>query len=226
MRLIQVLACGLVCGVAGWGQVARVVRATGEAVLSVKPDQVKINVGVVSQGATAQEAAAQNAGQMDAMLAKLKQALGAAGETRTVAYSITPNYKYTQGQPPVLTGFTASNTVEATTSDLSSAGAIIDAASQAGANNISNLRFAIKNEEPVRAQALGEAARQARAHAEAIATGLGARLGAVRSAQEGAVVAPLPLNRSTADAAASPTPIESGLVEVRASVTVDIELLQ
>ncbi len=36
------------------------VRATGEAVISVKLDQAKIDIGVVTQAATAQTAASQN----------------------------------------------------------------------------------------------------------------------------------------------------------------------
>ena len=203
-----------------WGQ-ARVVRATGGASLSVKPDVVKLAVGVVTTADTAQAAAAQNAGQMDAVLARLKQVLGSSGDTRTISYSITPNYR--SGQPPVLSGFTASNTVEVTTADLSSIGAVIDAASVAGANSIGGLRFTVKDEEPVRAQALAAAAKQARAHADAIASGLNARTGAVISAQEGSSVTPLMLD--TAGAARTTTPIEPGLVQVSATVTVDVELI-
>ena len=222
MSFYRVMAAAICLTAAAWCQ-TRIVRATGDATLSVKPDLVKVSIGVVTTGKTAQEAATQNASQMDAVLAKLKQALGAAGDTRTVAYSITPLYTYTQGQPAVLTGFSASNTVEASTSDLASIGSVIDAASQAGANSIQGLVFTLKDSEPVRAQALSAAARQARAHAEAIATGLGARLGAVRSAQEGTAVTPV---TAAPTAAASPTPIESGLVQVSATVTADFELLQ
>jgi hypothetical protein len=226
-KIIWVLAFFSVFGGAqAQAQVAarRLVRATGDATLSVKPDQAKINVGVVTQANTAQEASTQNATQVDAVLARLRQVLGAAGEMKTVGYSLTPNYKYPQGGgTPTLTGFTASNTVEVTTSDLSLIGKVIDTAIQAGATNVQGLRFTVKDTESLRAVVLAMAARQARAHAEGIATGLGVRLGAVITAQEGAVISVQPLDVRTA--AGASTPIETGTVEIQATVTVDIEIL-
>lgn len=225
MKAAVVLVSAMLMQASMWAQVsARVVRATGDATVSVKPDQVQVNIGVITEGATAQEAAALNASRMDALLAALKEALGAGGETRTINYSITPNYRYATGQPAVLTGFTASNTVEATTPDLARAGSIIDAAAKAGASNITGLRFTLKNDEAARGEALAAAARQARVNAQAIATGLGGRLGAVLSAQEGAVSTIVPLE--TRSTTATTTPIESGFVQVRAVVTADIELIQ
>ena len=228
-KIIWVLAFFSVFGGAqAQAQVAarRLVRATGDATLSVKPDQAKINVGVVTQANTAQEASTQNATQVDAVLARLRQVLGAAGEMKTVGYSLTPNYKYPQGGgTPTLTGFTASNTVEVTTSDLSLIGKVIDTAIQAGATNVQGLRFTVKDTESLRAVVLAMAARQARAHAEGIATGLEVRLGAVITAQEGAVISVQPLDVRTAAGAATATPIETGTVEIQATVTVDIEIL-
>lgn len=204
----------------------RLVRATGDATLSVKPDQAKINVGVVTQAATAQEASTQNATQVDAVLNRLKQVLGASGEMKTVGYSLTPNYRYpTGGGQPTLTGYTASNTVEVTTNDLSLIGKLIDTATQAGATNVSGLRFTVKDTESLLAVALAMAARQARAHADGIAAGLGLRLGAVITAQEGAAVSPLPLDTRTITAGGTQTPIETGTVDIRATVTVDIEIV-
>ncbi|MFB3829506.1 MAG: SIMPL domain-containing protein [Bryobacteraceae bacterium] len=204
--------------------VPRTVRADGEASVSVQPDQAKINTGVITQGATAQEAASRNATLVETLLSQLRGALGSNGETRTVSYSISPNYKYTQGQPAELIGYTATNMVEVTMYDLSTIGKIIDVASQAGANSVQSLRFGIREPEPVRGRVLGAAAKQARAHAEAIAAGLGGRLGAVLAAQEGVVYSSSPLDSRVG--AATPTPIEPGLVTVQATVTVEMELLQ
>jgi len=204
----------------------RLVRATGDATLSVKPDQAKINVGVVTQANTAQEASTQNATQVDAVLNRLRQVLGAVGEMKTIGYSLTANYKYPQGGgTPTLTGYTASNTVEVTTSDLSLIGKVIDTATQAGANNVGGLQFTVKDAESLRAVALAMAARQARAHAEGIATGLGIRLGAVITAQEGAVVSVQPLATQATTSAGASTPIETGTVEIHATVTVEVEIL-
>jgi uncharacterized protein YggE len=217
----------LLLGATAWAQVpTRAVRAVGTTTVSVKPDQVQVDVGVVTAAPTAQDAAAQNAARADALIAAVRKVLGSSGDIQTINYSVTPNYKQPMPgstEPPVLTGFTVSNTLEATTSDLGSIGPIIDAATQAGANSVQGLRFGVKNDEPVRAQALSAASREARAHAEAIASGLSMRLGAVVSAQEG-VQTVFPV-QTTAGAAMS-TPIVPGLVQVSASVTADFELLQ
>lgn len=201
----------------------RVVRATGTASISAKPDQAKITIGVVTQAATAQEAAQQNATAVGNLLTALGKVLGASGDTKTVNYSINPMHRNLPNQPPQITGYSASNTVEVTTSDLSSVGKIIDAAVAAGANNIGALRFSVRDDQPLRAQALAQAAKAARAEADAIASGLNARTGSVLTAEEGAgyIVSPLADNRLGAAA----TPVEPGLVQIQASVTVTVELL-
>lgn len=209
-----------------WAQpTRRIVGATGNASISVKPDQAKLDMGVVTQGNTAQDAAAQNASQVDSVLAQLRSVLGSTADIKTISYSLNPTYRYPQGAPPVLIGYTASNTVEVTMNDLSLIGRAIDAASQAGANNVQGLRFTLQNDESVREQALGLAAKQAKAHAQAIASGLGASLGAIVSAQEGGGALVRPLANAPTGAAAQ-TPIETGVVEIQATVSIQIELVQ
>ncbi len=70
--------------------------------------------------------------------------------------------------------------------DLSLIGHTIDAAEgQAGANGVQGLQFSVRDSGNPCEQALGLATKQAKAHAEAIASGIGASLGAVVLAQEG-----------------------------------------
>jgi len=205
----------------------RYVRANGEAAVSVKPDLLKLTAGVVTQGVTAQEAADQNATQVTSVLTKLRQVLGPNADIKTTSYSLSPNYRYPQGGgQPVLTGYTASNNVEITTSDLSLAGRLIDAAVSGGATNVQGLRFTLKDFEPPRAQALRLATIQAKNHAEAIALGLGVKLGAVLSAQEGTAVRATTLDvRAEAGGGSVPTPVETGMVEVQATVVLDVEIV-
>jgi uncharacterized protein YggE len=226
VRKFTSLVFTLLLAVTAWAQTSvRVVRAVGTSTLSAKPDQVKVDIGVVTTASTAQEAAAQNASRTDAVIAAIQKVLGSSGDIQTIAYSVTPNYKQPlpgSTEAPVLTGFTVTNIIEVTSSALGSIGSIIDAATQAGANSVQSLRFGIKDDEPLRAQALSSAAKEARAHAEAIAGGLGLRLGAVSYAQEGAQVIPV----QTTAGAASATPVIPGLVQVSATVTADFELVQ
>ena len=210
-----------------WGQGGPVgrVQATAEAVVTAPPDRARINIGVVTQAASAEAAAAANARQVDAVMAQLRKLLGPGGEIRTINYNVQPNYRYPrEGGPPSITGYTASNTVQVTTNDLQGVGKLIDAATQSGANTIQSLEFLLKNDRAVRAQALREAALQARANAEAMAGALGLKVTRVLEVREGEAQPPRPLmaRMQTAELAATATPITPGQLEVRAVVTVTL----
>jgi uncharacterized protein YggE len=202
------------------------VRTTAEVIVSAKPDQAKIDIGVVTQAQTAQSAASQNAAQLQTVMDRLRSALGGKGDVRTVNYALNPNYQYPRdGGKPTITGYSAVNSVQVTIDDLSVVGKAIDAATQGGANEIQRLQFTLKDERAARAQALRQAAMDARASAEAMAGALGMKLGRVLLLEQGAIEAPpiRPMMARTA-AVGVPTPIESGQIEVRASVTLTIAI--
>lgn len=203
------------------------VRASAEATVTAIPDRARIHIGVVTQAPTAQAAAAENAKRLDAVLAALRKALGTAGSVRTIGYSVNPNMRYPrEGGPPTITGYTATNTVEVTVDDLKNVPTVIDTATQIGANTVQSLRFMLRDERPVRAQALREAALLARSNAEAMAAALGLRVVGVLRVEEGdpeRVRPPLMREMATlAEAPGVPTPIEPGTLEMRATVTVTL----
>jgi uncharacterized protein YggE len=218
------LFCALLLAVSTAAAQSPSVQATGTGSISVKPNQAQLNIGVVTDGATAQEAAQKNASQTTAVLAAVNQVLGTAGTVQTTSYSVYPRYNNQPTQTPVIVGYTASNTLQATIGDLSLVGKVIDSANQAGANNVGGLTFGLQDPEPVKQQALTQAAKQARAHADAIAAGLGVKTGAVISAQEGATYSPI--NVAGAAASTVPTPVQTGQVTVTANVTVTVQLVQ
>ena len=210
------------------GQVAprRFVRAFGEGSVSATPDQARIQFSVVTQATTAEAAAAQNATQVTSLLAALRSVLGPNAELKTLSYSLNPNYNSPRdGSQPILIGYTASNTVEATVTNLSLIGKLIDTGIQAGGNRVQGLRFGLRDDQPQRQQALKLATAQAKAHADAMASGINLRTGAVVSIQEGSVVSPV-LSLDARALAAPTTPIETGQVDVRATVTLEVELTQ
>jgi uncharacterized protein YggE len=200
-----------------------VVRAYGEATVSVRPDIAKLSVGVTTQASTANEAAGTNAEQVAAVIAALRNVLGQNADIRTISYSLGPNYQYPRdGGQPTLTGFTANNILEVVIPDLSIIGRVIDTAIGGGATRVESLRLGLKDEEPVRIQALRLAGQKARLKAESIAQGVGVRVGPVVSVAEGVSVIPLPTDRA-AGATATTTPIVTGTLDVHATVTLDVE---
>jgi uncharacterized protein YggE len=211
--IIAALAAGVLAA-----QTTPTIQAQGTATLTANPDQVQLSVSVITSSATAQAAAQANATTSTAVQNALK-ALNPAPAIQTTGYSVYPQYS-NQGQ--TVTGYTVSNTIQVTSNDLSSTGNLIDTASQAGANSVGGLTFSLQNPDPLKQQALTQAAKQARAHADAIATGLGGNTGAVVSAEEGSAYTPV----VAGVAAAASTPIQTGQVSVTAYVTLTVQFTQ
>lgn len=203
----------------------RSIQTTGEAVTTVEPDRARIDVGVSTQAQTSQAAGEQNASRSQAVLARLRTVVGTSGEIKTVGYNLTPNYTYPrEGGEPKLTGYTASNTVRVTLDDLSKVGPVIDAATAAGANQIQSLQFLLRDERPATAAALRQASQNAMQKAQAIAASLGVRVLRIISAVESSS-SPVPIREGfVMRAQASQTPIEPGTIEVRATVTLTVEI--
>jgi uncharacterized protein len=210
-------------------KLAHVVRASGEATVTAKPDRAQVTIAVLTQASTAQAASAKNATQTTQALDAVKRALGANGHVITTGYSILPDYQYSKdGSPAKVVGYKATNTVLVTVDDLSLVGKIIDSATSAGANNVNNIAFTLRNDEPVRAQALAEAAAKARSSAEAIAKALNLRVVGIMNAEatEAPTVRPIFAQaRATAQVnAATPTPIEAGTLDIHAGVIVSLQV--
>ena len=204
----------------------RFVRATGNAESALKPDQVEFQIGVVTEAATAKEAAAANAANSSRVLEQLKKAVGPNGEVRTTSYTVYPRYRHDQGKRErQLVGFTATNSVLVELNQIEKVSELIDLATQAGANQIHGIQFTLRDKQVARAQALQQAAKKALANAEAIATAVGAKLGRVRSVKEEGSSPIEPLRTmALAESRTASTPIEPGSINIAASVTITVEL--
>ena len=201
------------------------IQTSGEAVITAKPDRAEIDIGVVTQADNSQNAASKNATQLGAVLAQLKQLLGTGADVKTISYSLSPNYRYpTGGGEPTITGYTATNVVRVTLDDLTQVGKVIDTATSSGANRIQSLQFTLKNRETVEAQALTEAARNARKKADTLAAALGVNILRILSVSESSPIVVPVRSVAYARAEATSTPIESGTIEVHATVSLSVEI--
>ena len=206
------------------------VVVTGDAVVQAQPDTAVLTLAVVTQNASASEAQAENASRTEAVVRAVRAAAGAGAEVRTSGYSLQPQYAYREGAPPTITSYITRNAVTVTTGELNRVGAVIDAASRAGANSVDGLAFTLRRDEQARRQALTEATREAQAKARVIAEALGGRLLRVVEVQEsGAFRPPVPygieVGRATlAGQPPAPTPVEPGTLEIRAHVQLVAEV--
>ena len=205
------------------------IRVTGDARVTAKPDRVQIDIGVTTRAAQSQDAASQNAREVDSVLAAVRKVAGAAGALRTISYSLSPNYRYRPKEgEPTIEGYTALNVVQVTLDDLTRIGAVIDAATQAGANRIQGIQFTLRDQDTVRAQALREAALRARAEVDVLASALGLKVLRVLTVEENSPrIMPIRVFNGAARAAnaeAAPTPVEAGTLDVTADVTLSVEV--
>ncbi len=234
MRFLLAIVLSFACAPLAFSQPpqpAPSIRANGEATVSERPNQVQIHVGVVTQAATAQAAAEQNGRQLTQALNDLCGAAGPGAAVRTINYSLTPNHRFPRdGGTPTITGYTATNIVEVRLSDVAAAGKVIDAATRSGANTIQSVQYLLKDEQAVRERALREATLQARANAGAMAGALNLRLGNALSIEQGepTVVRPMmqAMRANMAPEGAVPTPMSPGTIDVHASVTLIVAILQ
>lgn len=209
-----------------------VIRTTGEATVQVQPDLARVDVGVISEAATADKAAADAAARADAVVRAVRSAMGAGGEVRTISISVQPVYSYPGGPrpsgKPTITGYTARNIIEVTTPNLNRVGTLIDAAMKAGANSVQRLEFTLQRPREAQEQALREAAKDARASADAIASALGLRIVRIVAVDQASEepIRPLMAMARTEIATTPPTPVETGAIEVRARVSLTAEIAQ
>ncbi len=203
------------------------ITASAEATVNTKPDQALMSIGVTTQAASSKEAGARNAQETERLLAALKNALGNGGEFKTSGYWINPQYGNPTKDGSRITGYMAQNNVEVSINDLSIVSNVIDAAVNAGSNNIGALRFTLKDEQAAKTQALVEATTQAREKAAAMAQALGMRISRVVSVSDSSSPPVMPLmmeaRMAKGDAFASSTPISAGMIEVHATVSVTVE---
>lgn len=216
----------VLCSIPVAAQMARpFVRASGEGVVTSEPDLFRINVSIQTRANTAQEAAEQNSTQTTRVMDALRRVIGSSGELKTTSYSVNPDQRNQNGQI-VTVGYIVVNSLEISSTNLDLPGRIIDTGIQAGATTVNGLRFTMRDFTPLRMEALKKASAAARQTADAIASGLNLRLGAITSLEEGFVTRPVSNDRLGAGAMAPSTPVEAGLVEVRATVTLEGELIR
>ena len=188
---------------------------SGVGIVKAVPDEAQMSFGVETRRPTAQAAVAANADAMRKVINALRQA-GA----REIATQWVSVYPFTQ-EGGTIEGYSASNSVSAV-SDVEDAPGLIDAAAEAGANQISGPGLSSSNAEALYRQALAKAVADARLRAEVLAKASGRSLGPITTIVEGGA-SPEPLYRASADAAQS-TPIVPGQQETSASISVTFSL--
>lgn len=143
------------------------IQGMGSAKVSAPPDEAVVVLEVMTQADTAAEAVATNAELTQAVLEAVMSEPNQ-GVT-TTGLGVHPIYEYDpETNVSSIVGFRATNGVKVVTKPIS-AGRVFDAGVQAGANVSSGISYRIKNEAPLREEALRLAVKQAHGEAKVVA---------------------------------------------------------
>jgi len=154
-------------------------------------------------------------------------------DLKTTNFSISPRYEWYEKSEiypagiRVLVGYEVNQTLQVKIRDLTKIGNIIQVATEAGANQVGDLRFMIDKQDELKSQARKEAIEKAKVMAKEIAGQLGVKLVKITNFSENAT-APIPypyfMERAMGGGAETPQ-IQTGenKIEVQVSITYEID---
>jgi hypothetical protein len=195
------------------------ITVTGEATLSVAPDQAEIEAGATSDAKTAREASEANNATVGKLLLALKAANIDAKDIQTSQLSLQPQYAPARS-PPTVSGYRASNHVTVRLRDITKVASTIDLLVGAGATDIGGINFMVSQASKLLDDAREKAVEDARRKAEIYAKAAGVTLGPPLSISEQGSPGPMFRGKMMAAAPMAATPIAQG--EETLSVTVSV----
>ncbi|MDB5439548.1 MAG: hypothetical protein JWM33_1975 [Caulobacteraceae bacterium] len=202
-------------------------NASGE--VRAAPDMVTITLGAETRAPIPGEAMRANSEAMNQVTAALRAAGVADRDIQTSGLSLTAQYiSPSPGQPSMLDGYLASNTVTLIAGDLGRAGALIDTAMGAGASVVRGVSFGLQDPKPDQDAARLNAVKDLAARADLYAKATGYRVARLVSMNEGGSIQPIPVAQNAGVVVqlfdGQRTSLEGGQLSVRANVSAVYEL--
>jgi len=197
------------------------ISVSGEATVSVPPDQAQIDGGVATDAKTAREASDANNAAMGKVLLALKGAGIDEKDYQTSRLSLQPQYAPNRsGSSSPIVGYRATNRVTIRLRDVTKVASMIDVLVGAGANDIGGINFIVSQAskllDDAREQAISDARRKAQIYAKAA----GVTLGEPLSVSEEGSGTPMFRGKVAGGMVASAAPVAQG--EETLSVTVHV----
>ncbi len=202
------------------------IMVTGEGKVSAEPDLAVITIGVETRAGTADTAAEENSELMAQVMDALQRREIAEEDIQTVAYSIQAEIDWQDDERRIL-GYVVANSLSVKVRDVDQVGDVLDAVTDAGANNIHGIQFTFDDPSELREQARADAMADAQSKAQALASLAGVGLGKPRVISE-SFVEPVPLYLERVYAAPAEAgggvPVSTGQLEVRVQVQVTFDI--
>ena len=192
------------------------ITVVGTGSVKSVPDVSEWSFGVHSEAETAEAALRASSVETRRLLDALKGAGVARDDLRTQQISLWPDMR----ERGDVVGYTASNSVQATVRGMAKAGAIVDAAVAAGANEVWGPSFRVSDARDQFEEAAAAAYDDARRKAESLAEKAGVSLGrpvAITETSGGNVYG---IDSGSAELARADAPIEPGKQDSQVALTV------
>ncbi len=200
----------------------RGIIVSGEGEVRATPDVLAVTLEVETRAGTVAEARAMNTEAAAKLIAVLKAGGIAERDIQTRNISVNAEYDRPDRGAPSVAGYVVSNSIRVSLRDLEKAGGTIDDALAAAgdAGRLGGIRFDFSKPAPLYVEARIRACRDAREKAQALAAGMGVKLGKLISVVEGAPDSgPQPRMAMFAARVKESMPIEAGESFISASVT-------
>ena len=161
------------------------ITVVGEGKVRIKPDVARAQIGVEVLMDSVKAASEANKERLEAVLAALQEQGIAEEDIQTSGFSVYAERFGSDGPlPEDQINYRVSNNVNVTVRDLDKLGAILDAAIEAGANNIYGVEFSLDDPSVIESTARESAVADAQAKAEELAALTGTTVGNVVSISE------------------------------------------
>lgn len=179
LPLIALLIVGMALGASFLAAgSSRPITVSGQAKATAAPDRARVTLGVDADAATARAAQKAAAERMNSVFTAMRGAGLAEHDLKTLSVTLEPIREFDpKNGGERLRGYRASNRIQLTLVDPGTAGAIIDSAVAAGANEVAEIAYYLDDPGALRAKALAAALRDARKRADALANAAGLQIG-------------------------------------------------
>lgn len=209
----------------------RTISVSGKGELLITPDVAYVNASVETRAATAKAAQADNA-KLFAAVEKVLYSTYKLSEkdVKSSGFTVQPEYRYTEKEGSVITGYVATHTLRITYRKLADIGAFLDALSAAGVNRVNGIEFGTEKQDQYELEAIEKAMANAEAKAKTIAKAAKRQLQGVVSVTQNSYNQPYYggyYGRPASDMAgaeSAPTSVQIGEIAVRVDVSVVYEM--
>jgi uncharacterized protein YggE len=213
-------------------EIVRTISVNGTGTVQIDPDTARISLGVIANNESLEVAQTEVTEGLNAITQVLTDAGIAPEDVTTSSYNVYPVPEYDRdGNYVGVERYEVSSGLDVIVRDIDSVGTVLDAAVDAGANNVWGISFYVDDPSAAASQARQLAVEDARTKADELATAAGMVVTNVVTIAETSSPNPQPQmfdygsgGDAMAAAESAPVPVSPGLAEIRVDVQVTFEI--